>query len=95
LRNALTVLGELYYTYYVSPTIFRIGRYRFYFFSREEERIHVHIVSPEGEAKFWIEPIVSLANYTGFSKRQLAQLQKLVEKHRNEIVKAWKKHFET
>lgn len=78
----------------MSPTVFRIGSYRFYFFSREEERIHIHITSPDGEAKFWIEPIVSLAAYTGLSKRQLQHLQKLIEEHKNEIVKAWKKHFE-
>lgn len=78
----------------MSPTIFRVGNYRFYFFSREEERMHVHIFSSDGEAKFWIEPIVSLVTYTGFSERQLTRLQKLVEEHRNEIIKAWKKHFQ-
>jgi len=79
----------------MSPTVFRIGKYRFYFFSREEERIHVHVVSAEGEAKFWIEPIVALATYTGFSSRQLSRLQKIVEEHRSEIVKAWQSHFQT
>jgi hypothetical protein len=78
----------------MSPTIFRVGNYRFYFFSREEERIHIHVVSPDGEAKFWVEPIVALVTYTGFSKRQLGRLQKIVEEHKSEIVKAWKKHFE-
>ncbi|HEY5141037.1 MAG TPA: DUF4160 domain-containing protein [Methylococcales bacterium] len=55
--------------------------------------MHVHIVSPDGEAKFWLEPIVSLAAYTGLSKNQLAALQRLTEEHTNEIIKAWKKHF--
>jgi len=78
----------------MSPTIFRVGNYRFYFFSREEERIHVHIVSPDGEAKFWVEPIVALVAHTGFSKRQLGRLHKIIEEHKGEIVKAWQKHFE-
>ena len=77
----------------MSPTVFRIGNYRFYFFSREEERIHVHVVSPAGEAKFWIEPIVSLKSYTGYSAKQLKYLQKVVEEHRSEIINSWKKHF--
>ena len=89
----MTYPGEISYTEYMSPTVLRIGNYRFYFFSREEERIHVHIVSPDGEAKFWIEPIVSLASYTGLSKRQLGYLQKLTEEHKSEVVKAWKKYF--
>lgn len=77
----------------MSPTVFRIGNFRFYFFSREEEKMHVHVVSPDGEAKFWMEPIISLANYTGFNQRQLRRLQQLVEEHRSEIAKAWKEHF--
>lgn len=79
----------------MSPTVFKIGSYRFYFFSREEERIHIHVTCPEGEAKFWIEPIVSLAAYTGLSKVQLEKLQRLVSEHKNEILKAWKKHFKS
>ena len=51
----------------MSPTIFRYKNYRFFFFSREEERKHVHVYSPKGEAKFWIEPSVALAqNYENF-----------------------------
>jgi hypothetical protein len=70
----------------MSPTVFREGKYRFYFFSKEEQRIHIHVISPEGEAKFWLEPIISLANYSGLSKRQLNFLQKTIERHKNEIV---------
>ena len=36
----------------MSPTIFRAGGYRFYFFSREEPRMHVHVHHEAGEAKF-------------------------------------------
>jgi len=79
----------------LSPTVFKIKNYRFHFFSKEENRIHVHVISPTGEAKFWLEPTIALANYTGFSKRQLNSLQKIVERNKNEIIKQWKKHFET
>jgi hypothetical protein len=77
----------------MSPTVFRYKKYRFYFFSREEARPHVHVTSPDGEAKFWIEPTVSLADYVGLSKKQLKEIQKLVEEHASEITKAWKTHF--
>jgi len=53
----------------LSPTVFRKGKYRFYFFSKEEPRVHVHVISPDGEAKFWLEPLISLANYSGFYKK--------------------------
>ena len=77
----------------MSPTILKEGSFRFFFFSREEPRMHVHISCPDGEAKFWIEPIISLATYRGLNKKQLKQMQLLVEKHINEILSAWEKHF--
>ncbi len=77
----------------MSPTIFREGKYRFFFFSLEEERMHVHITSPEGEAKFWLEPSVKLASFTGFSTRDLNLLQKIVEDRKDEIIRTWQSHF--
>jgi len=77
----------------MSPTIFREKGYRFYFLSNEEERIHVHVTCEKGEAKFWMDPIVSLATSHGLSTRMLAQAQRIVEERKNEIVKAWRKHF--
>ena len=77
----------------MSPTIFREKGYRFYFLSNEENRIHVHITCDKGEAKFWLEPIVSLATYYGLNSKKLVEVQKIVEEHKNEIIKAWQKHF--
>jgi hypothetical protein len=77
----------------VSPTVLRARGFRFYFFSREERRAHVHVQHAEGEAKFWIEPSVELhANY-GLKAKRLAEAQTLVEEHLNEIRDAWAKHF--
>lgn len=77
----------------MSPTVLRFKNYRFFFFSLEESRMHVHITSPDGEAKFWLEPIVALANFEGFSKKQLKELQGLVEDHASEFTKIWKEYF--
>ena len=77
----------------MSPTIFRQGPYRFYFFSREESRMHVHVQSTSGEAKFWLEPIIELAQNYGLNARQLNAARRLIEEHEDEIRKAWKTHF--
>jgi hypothetical protein len=77
----------------VSPTVFRVRGFRFYFFSREEPRAHVHVQHADGEAKFWIDPAVELfANY-GLNTRQLAEARTLVEEHIDAIRGAWGKHF--
>ena len=55
----------------MSPTIFREGGFRFYFYSREEPRMHVHAHHAEGEAKFWLEPEIELAENFGLSRRRL------------------------
>jgi hypothetical protein len=77
----------------VSPTVFRYKGYRFLFFSREETRCHVHVTCADGEAKFWVEPEVLLAENFGLSAKQISELTKVVEKHKDEIKNAWKKHF--
>ena len=40
----------------MSPTVFREKGYRFFFFSREETRAHVHVICGDGEAKFCWHP---------------------------------------
>jgi hypothetical protein len=77
----------------MSPTIFRQGPYRFFFFSREEARMHVHVHASQGEAKFGMEPKIELAKNYGLSSRALAAVRRLIEEHDDEIRKAWKTHF--
>ncbi len=55
--------------------------------------MHVHVVSPEGEAKFWIEPEIELVKSTGLSKKQINLLLKLINEKQNEIRNSWKEHF--
>src|SRR5581483_4938470 len=49
----------------MSPTVFRDGQFRFCFNSREEDRLHVHVESPEGQLKVWLEPRIELAQNHG------------------------------
>lgn len=78
----------------MSPTVFIEGEYRFFFFSREELRIHVHVSCSRGEAKFWLEPIVALAENSGLNVRELKKIEKMIEERQNEIKNRWKKHFQ-
>jgi len=73
--------------------VLRVGGFRFYFFSREEPRAHVHAQHADGEAKFWIAPTVELAGNYGLKESQVAKAHRLVEEHVDEIRAAWAKHF--
>ncbi|MCA1951279.1 MAG: DUF4160 domain-containing protein [Treponema sp.] len=64
-----------------------------FFFSREESKIHIHELGPHGEAKFWLNPSVTLATNSGFSDKEIVQLIRIIEQHKQEIVDAWNRHF--
>ncbi len=55
--------------------------------------MHVHVYCAEGEAKFWLEPEISVANNYGLSKGQIIELTQVVEDKKDDITNAWKKHF--
>ena len=73
--------------------MFRSGPYRFFFFSREEPRIHIHIISGDGEAKFWIEPSIELATSAGYGQKDLGRIEQLIREKENVIRTAWDEHF--
>ena len=77
----------------MSPTVFREGGIRVFFFSREESRMHVHVQSAQGEAKFWMEPQIELqANY-GLPEHEIARIREVIERRQDEIRRAWRTHF--
>ncbi len=77
----------------MSPTVFRDGPFRFFFFSREEARLHIHVQSADGEAKFWVGPSIELARNYGLSAQDLSRVEQLIEEHEQEIRDAWSSHF--
>ena len=73
--------------------MFREGPFRFFFFSREEERTHIHVQSADGEAKFWMEPEIELARNYELSDQDLKRVLELIIEHEQEIRDAWTRHF--
>ena len=73
--------------------MFRAGPFRFFFFSREEPRIHIHVVSPGGEAKYWIEPEIELAKNYGYRDSDLQRIEELLVEQEEVIRDAWQRHF--
>ncbi|HZU37054.1 MAG TPA: DUF4160 domain-containing protein [Gemmataceae bacterium] len=66
------------------PTVLRIGRFGFYFFSNEgREPAHIHVK---------LNP-VQLAWHRGFNARELNRLEWLVDEHRDLFLEAWHEHF--
>ncbi|MCD8476003.1 MAG: DUF4160 domain-containing protein [Shewanella fodinae] len=55
--------------------------------------MHIHVVGEDGEAKFWLEPEITLAKSYNLSVKELNKLEQSVRDHENEIRAAWQKHF--
>ncbi|MGH7179455.1 MAG: DUF4160 domain-containing protein [Tepidisphaeraceae bacterium] len=77
----------------MSPTVFRAEGFRFYFFSREEPRMHVHVHGDNGEAKFWLEPQIELARNYALSDIELNRALRLIREKEDDIRRAWNEHF--
>ena len=65
---------------------------RFFFFSLEEARMHIHVKQAEKKAKIWIEPAISLAENKGFSTVELATIIKEVHLYEHVIREKWNSH---
>ncbi len=75
------------------PTVLRVGRFRFFFYSNEgREPPHIHVKSGDDEAKFWLDSISLAANH-GFNARDLSEIERLVEQHRAAFLEAWDEHL--
>lgn len=75
----------------VSPTVFRYKNAKFFFFTREESRMHIHVLTPDGEAKIWMEPKIELAKTIKLKPHETNRLIKIVKERENEIINAWNK----
>jgi hypothetical protein len=75
----------------VSPTVFREGPFRFFFNSREEDRMHVHVESPDGQVKV-CEPEITVAQNHGISEREVGKILRVPERRHGEIRQRWGQH---
>ena len=75
------------------PTVLRVGRYRFFFFSNENnEPPHIHVKAESDQAKFWLD-FIRLATNHGFKGHELNEIEKIIQEHKSELLEAWNEHF--
>ena len=75
------------------PTIIRISSYRFFFVSLDRgEPPHIHVRREDKVAKFWLEP-VALERAGGFRRVELNAIARLVQEHRERLLRSWYEFF--
>lgn len=55
--------------------------------------MHVHVTSPDGEAKIWMEPAVELALNRGLKDIQIREILLIIQERHDEIKYHWHRHF--
>jgi hypothetical protein len=64
------------------PTLMRSGPFRFHLYSDEgNEPPHIHVATPDGECKFWLDP-VRLAKNKGVAPGTIRQIEHIVFEYR-------------
>ncbi len=75
------------------PTVLRVGPYRFFFYAGDrDEPQHVHVERDDNIAKFWLDPI-RLQSSGGFSRTEIARIQRLVAEHQSQLLEGWNVYF--
>jgi hypothetical protein len=75
------------------PTVLRLGSFRFHFYSDEgNEPPHIHVETPEGECKFWLDPI-RLARNMGITPKTIRLLEKIVFEHQDDLKEKFHDYF--
>ena len=75
------------------PTVLRSGPYRFYFYSSDsDEPPHVHLERGDNTVNFWLSP-VRLQSSGGFRPVEIRRMQRLVEQHREALLRSWDAYF--
>ncbi len=75
------------------PTVFRLGRYRFFFYSSDRnEPVHIHIEADDNIAKVRLDPI-RLENNGGFSRSEIGEILSVIKEHQIDLMEAWNDYF--
>lgn len=55
--------------------------------------MHIHIETPEREAKFWLEPLISLSESHHLKQPALRDIEQIVEEQQGKFRNEWRNYF--
>ena len=78
------------------PTVLRVANLRFYFFSKEGPRAHIHVGPLNGgeypQMKIWLDTL-EVAFLKGFSKKSEKDILKFIGKNKEIFLCSWEDYF--
>ena len=77
----------------IMPQLFTLFGLRFMFYSNDHEPIHVHVVKGGAEARFQVQPEVTLLDNRGLKPAELKLAESIVEENKEIIAARWNEYF--
>ena len=71
------------------PTALRTGPYRFASILTTGELRHMHADRENRSAKFWLDPIVSLVENHGYSRKELREIEQISKENLETLRNEW------
>ncbi len=75
------------------PTILILLGFRFHYWAREHEPIHVHVQKGDGEARFSLEPEIALIEVHGLKPHEIALAEEIIRDNHEYMIEHWKLFF--
>lgn len=72
------------------PEILRFLGLKFYIYTRDHESPHVHVVSPDGEAKFLVADEVTLIGNVRMKAKDIKLAESIIENNKRMIQNQWR-----
>ena len=73
---------------YMSPTLYKVGNLRVVVYPKDHNPPHVHVIGPEGEAKFELESFECIS-VKGFSNRDVRRIRDFLRERKKMLMEAW------
>ena len=73
---------------HMSPTLFKVGNARVVVYPNDHNPPHVHVLSPDGEAKFLLKDFECIF-VRGFSKSDIRRLRAFLRERKDILEEAW------
>lgn len=76
------------------PTVLIVNGFRFFFYSNEnEEPAHIHVEKGSGDGKIWLEPVVAVAYFYGFTPKEEKEIVDIMKEHASSFTNKWYEYF--
>ncbi len=72
----------------MSPTIFTVGNLRVVIYPKDHQPPHVHVIGPDGEAKFELKNFECIF-VRGFSKGDVRRMKTFLRERKTLLKEAW------